>query len=622
MYWPIGAPRVYAAGDPLQIPHDEPTNNDGSTLIALTSEGEVPNGAPSAARDGAHCIETPGDSNEPQQQSSKTSDSKRKKRRSKSKPSISAANGVNAAQEPESGPGGEILAMRAGRNGTMFATITRSTLTIWQSKPVAAVTSIIRSAHSLQSYGANLDVLLRPDSTLVVVQTSGGYLMTYTISADPTTRIYHPELSEDIPGVARRKSMFGRSQVYADPFSGPGEGYGVAEVSLRFNMVIKVDAGIAKALALEHQLLIATKRPPSIQIVRWVSDESGSRATTELLKSMPWISKGATVVDMIHDRPMNISGWITDNGHAYAVQLQSSKKRQGGEEPKSLFKGFCFHAPDSESEHAVKTAICARFSLMAVGTLDCNVFIYTARDYDGHIPLSHKLIPPSSRAIVGRITSMSYSPDGYALFVGFEHGWAMWSVYGKLLGTSFGADRSLAETGGEIWLTAVKELFWSGGGSQIVLLGPRDNRLWVLDVARSAVAGCFSAANVARSLLLTHTGFMIYRGYDLPDLGTSSLDNGLWHHVQIPANYLHHQWPIRSAAISSDGRYVAVAGRRGLAHYSVTSGRWKTFDDPSMEDEFTVRGGMCWHQHVLIAAVESTDAFQVGALSNQLHLKC
>jgi hypothetical protein len=66
--------------------------------------------------------------------------------------------------------------------------------------------------------------------------------------------------------------------------------------------------------------------------------------------------------------------------------------------------------------------------------------------------------------------------------------------------------------------------------------------------------------------------------------------------------------------ISADGRYVAVAGRRGLAHYSVNSGRWKTFEDPLMENEFTVRGGMCWYQHVLIAAIESSESHEVSLL--------
>ncbi|MCP6368168.1 hypothetical protein NL479_27955, partial [Klebsiella pneumoniae] len=73
--------------------------------------------------------------------------------------------------------------------------------------------------------------------------------------------------------------------------------------------------------------------------------------------------------------------------------------------------------------------------------------------------------------------------------------------------------------------------------------------------------------------------------------------------------------PIKSAVESPDGKYVAVAGRRGLAHYSTASGRWKTFDDPANESEFSVRGGMCWYQHVLIASVEAGGKYQVRMYS-------
>jgi hypothetical protein len=79
----------------------------------------------------------------------------------------------------------------------------------------------------------------------------------------------------------------------------------------------------------------------------------------------------------------------------------------------------------------------------------------------------------------------------------------------------------------------------------------------------------------------------------------------------MPTVYLVDNWPIRSVVISPDGRYVAIAGRRGLAHYSVNSGRWKTFTNESMEQGFMVRGGMCWYQHILIAAVEHDDLYEV-----------
>lgn len=81
---------------------------------------------------------------------------------------------------------------------------------------------------------------------------------------------------------------------------------------------------------------------------------------------------------------------------------------------------------------------------------------------------------------------------------------------------------------------------------------------------------------------------------------------------QIPQSYLSANWPIRYSALSADGRLIALAGRRGLAHYSSTSGRWKLFTDERQEQAFTVRGGLLWFHHVLVAAVEVARTFQVS----------
>jgi hypothetical protein len=131
-------------------------------------------------------------------------------------------------------------------------------------------------------------------------------------------------------------------------------------------------------------------------------------------------------------------------------------------------------------------------------------------------------------------------------------------------------------------------------------------------MARSALTGCFASANVARSLLQTSSGFMINKGNEMSDLMTIPADASLWQHVPVPAGYLADQWPLRVVVVSPDGRYVAVAGRRGLAHYSVNSGRWKTFTNEMAENEFSIRGGMCWYQHILIAAVEHGSQTEVS----------
>ena len=447
-----------------------------------------------------------------------------------------------------------------------------------------------------------MSILLRPDSSVAVVQTLNGFLVTYSISTDPQARIYQ-QLHE--PGRSRRQGN-------ADRLAVEEEQKGVREVNVRFRMVIKIDAGIGKALALDEELVVATEKPAAVQCIKWIPDTAGGQTSTELFSRMAWIQKKSNINDMIYDRAMSLAIWISSDGIAYAVQRIAGTPKEP-DVPRRLFRGYGFHKPDDQGQWATKGAINARFSLLAIGCANAEIRVYTARDYVGNIPLSHIIQPPASLATTGAITNLTYSPDGYCLFVSYEKGWAIWSVYGKPGANSFAADRTLSDINAEGWLSGVLEGVWLHGGMGILLISPKDDRLWLLEMAKSAVTGCFCAANISRTVLLADSGLMLYRGYDLPLLTTISADNSLWHHVQIPSSYLASQRPIRSAVISQDGRYLAVAGRRGLAHYSISSGRWKTFDDVVAENAFVVRGGMCWYQHILIAATETDEYHEASS---------
>lgn len=447
-----------------------------------------------------------------------------------------------------------------------------------------------------------MSILLRPDSSIAVVQTLNGFLVTYSISTDPQTRIYQQV----------HEATQSRRQSNADRFVIEEEQKGVREVNVRFRMVIKIDAGIGKALALDEELVVATEKPAAVQCIKWAPDGTGNQTTTELLSRTAWMQEKSNVKDMVYDRAMSLAVWISGDGTAYAVQrLVGTPKESDG--PRRLFQGYGFHKPVVQAHWATKAAINARFSLLAIGCANAEIRVYTARDYVGNIPISHVLMAPGSLATTGVITSLAYSPDGYCLFASYEKGWAIWSVYGKPGASSFAADRQISGINKEDWLSAVSEGAWLHGGMNMLLSSPNDDRLWVLEMAKSAVTGCFCAANVSRTVLLAESGLRIYRGYDLPLSTTISGDTSLWHHVQIPSSYLVTQGPIRSAVISQDGRYLAVAGRRGLAHYSISSGRWKTFEDNSVENAFIVRGGMCWYQHILIAAVETDEYHEASS---------
>lgn len=471
-------------------------------------------------------------------------------------------------------------------------------------KPTAVVAAFSRSSTSLETYGANVALLMRPDATILVVQTLKGYLLTYTIATDSNSRVYQQQYDQS--SASRRQQL---ARISADEDSSS-----IHDVSIRFRMAIKIESGIMKALALDNELVVATVKPAAIQCIRWTPDEHGTQTTSELLSRVLGVSKRTSIADMVYDRAINLMVWVTNEGHAYAVQ-RVSELSQVSESHKGLFNGHCFHTPTSDDDKAVKVTVNARFSLLTVSCANGDVLVYTAKDYLGNVPLSHKLESPASPNTTGELTFMCYSPDGYCLFAGYEHGWTTWSVFGKPGGNSFSIDRSVATSNGEDWLTGASHGCWIGGGSDIILTAHDDRRLWILETARSALTGCYSSANLARGLLQTSTEVIIYRGHDLPDLITISGKDSLWHHAQYPPAYLHSQWPIRASSVSQDGRYVAIAGKRGLAHYSVNSGRWKVFEDSKVENSFAVRGGMCWYGHILIAAIDRDGSYEVSSLS-------
>ncbi|KAK1688166.1 RIC1-domain-containing protein [Colletotrichum godetiae] len=620
MYWPIGTPRIFAT-----------SSRSGPAFNLVVSHDGLPNPFDNRPTDDAS--ESP--SANAQQQQSPHDALELATPMTPLTPAIQPV--YDQDQDPETvRPSPRlnvniplkdpVLALRISRPGHLFASITSTSMTIWQAKPTVILAVVVRSESSLSTYGENVDLLMRPDSAIIVVRTTLGYLITYSLAMDSEAQVYKPYFPSYANIQRRRQSHHGQPGSTApDQYLwGPGEGQGVRDVSVRFRMVIKVDAGIESALALDDELVVATRKPGAIQCIRWTPDQSGSQTKTEIISRMGWLEKKITVVEMTHDRPMNLSTWTTSDGKVYAVQRLHPRDQSNGNpqeaDPKKLFKGYCFHTPAKPEESAVKAVINARFSLIAVGCADGCIRVYSARDYAGNIPPSHTHTIPVSTTVSGSLTTLSYSPDGYCLFAGYESGWATWSVYGKPGSNSFGAHDAIIEANGENWISGIGDAVWLGSGSEILITHRMHEAIWVLEMARSAVVGNYNAANLMRTVLQTSTNVMIYRGYDLPDLASISAEPHLWHTTKVPSAYLLQQWPIRHTVISPDGRYVAVAGRRGLAHYSVNSGRWKTFANEAMENEFQVRGSMCWYQHILVAAVEANKSHELRLYSRETAL--
>lgn len=524
---------------------------------------------------------------------------------------------LNGVDETDRGGENEVLTIVPSRHGQSFASLTRSTLTVWNAKPTVALSSIVRSKQSLKAYGKNCALVLRPDGRMAVVQTAFGYLITYSVDADSQTQVYRTLLPENHRHARRGSTAEGHFYRRPSVDVGPGEGDGIKDITLRFRMVIRIDAGISNVLALDDELVVATLKPAALQSIRWVGEDGNSQTSTELLGRMSWYQSKGPVVEMVHDRPMNLTCWLGSDGKAYAVQRRSARHPESGGN-RHVYQGLCFRGEDD----AVKSAIDARFSLIAVGCTDGRIEAYIVKDYSGSIPLSHTYrLPSVTPTVTGKLTQLAYTPDGYCLFAGYEKGWAMWSVYGKLLSHTFGSDRAASSINNESYLQSIRSGFWLGGGCELALLAAGDDKIWMMDVVRSAASACLTLPNTASGLLFTENSISLYRGHDVQDLTALGSDTPMWQTVRVPNSYLVNNWPIRVAAASPDQKYVAVAGRAGLAHYSVASGRWKRFEDLAREQAISVRGGLAWYLHFLIAGLVVNGRYCLRVYSREKALE-
>lgn len=467
----------------------------------------------------------------------------------------------------------------------------------------------------------------------MVVTTSLGNVLTYSISQSTSAKeVAIFTYSDNSP------LFIYEGQLIRTAFPGPGEANGVREVFLQFKMVVRMDSGMSVATALDHDLMVATKSPPAIQLVRWASQgnsaqngipnsntslSSGHQTQTIVLSHLPWLAehymtpnssnKIPIIVHNTWNKPMRLFVWIFSDGSVWAVTMNTNLNSPTTTEDSNTqaFSGHCLHIPSKSStdDFATCAEINARFSLVAVGCASGRIFIYNIKDYSGHFVLVKVLEPPSPSS--GRVNTIAVSGDGYGWFVGYEYGWAFFSVFGMLNASSFisSADQRVKEK----WMDGISKAVWSFSGDAVYILPKSKDGIWLLDTLRWNATGNFIQNNISHAVLYKDSKIMMYRGQDQPDLNTIDKDALLWLNVPIPASYIAENWPIKYVTCSSDGNFVAVAGVRGVTHYSLNSGRWKLFVEEDSDRDFTVRGGMVWYGNVLIVAVDT-------GTRNELHM--
>ena len=131
MYWPIGAPRIYAASD-NRIPKDRAFESGGGANTQQPGSSDSVNAV--GTTDGAGSSGTDVGNREVERTTSREDREQDDEKSSHLKQPLE--NGLNwgGLQAPSSGVSGGIIGLRVSRNGLMFATITTTILTIWQTR--------------------------------------------------------------------------------------------------------------------------------------------------------------------------------------------------------------------------------------------------------------------------------------------------------------------------------------------------------------------------------------------------------------------------------------------------------------------------------------------------------
>lgn len=478
-------------------------------------------------------------------------------------------------------------------DGALWAMVTRTAVVLWRMRPSHVVAAVVRSDMSLDKYGENSTVDWRAGA--LVVRTTKDALLFYSVVRAPGAEHIYSYTREGQASLSPAQTSL-RTLFRPSPGELAGEGPGApgagdAALHLVLRHAVQVDAGLASVAVFDSHVLVGTCSPRAVQLFEWPPSRAAPEST--LLDTLDWVGSGA-VSYVTYSRAMMVGVWITQSGSASIA---------------ARIDGAWTGAPLHPSGATCAT-INARFSLIAVGHADVTLYAYEAPDAR---PVAVRTLRLDD---AGRVNDMAWTGDGHALAVAYERRIAVWSTYGHLLFDGHADAPHITDA----FLRGAHRLFWGPGATELFVLAPGDTPVYTLPFVKSASTSQLLPDHAHTAFLQGDDSVYIYRGHEHQDLCVIAPENDTWRHVRVPPAYLASNWPLRYASISGDGRFVAVAGRRGLAHYSCLSGRWKTYESAAQEQSFFVRGGFVWFQHVLIAACDCDGEYQLRTYSRDAPL--
>ncbi|KAI8384220.1 RIC1-domain-containing protein [Radiomyces spectabilis] len=533
--------------------------------------------------------------------------------------------------------------------------------------PTTILTFVERSEKHIEEFGENHSLLWKPDASAVAIITTKNYLLVYAVlTFDQPSLEFHFSTAQHAsimgPGEgkgSRSVLLKFRLAVRVDAGIACGTSSDDALIIATKNppavqcISWKPHRVNSTQTAIQNTLDIFIKKSEQIQrliyvkamnISVWITNEGRAYFVQCANKPGPERRSSKASNDSVSSAAAGKSSPLADGS-----STSSAPSMPSFADP-IHWSGVCFHGKEDQDLEFGKQATCVavnpKFSLIAVGTKSGIVYVYSIQNYTSAPSLSHELsivnegytldpVGNSTSSDECSITSMAWTTDGYALAAGYRHhGLALWTVFGRTLCSMADVDDILGyhkQMNGEYaqrlsrlqdtYVLGVDAMFWAPGNYQLFALAgnhitkqnnyngslQENVRFFAIPFVKSALTAFHNSESARRCLLQADDRLLLYNnGGEYQENNTSTIDPDAvtWTHIPYPTMYITEHWPIRYAAISQDGKFIAVAGRRGLTHYSTISSRWKIFGNQQQEQSFLVRGGLAWYKHILIAACE------------------
>nr|CAD7448327.1 unnamed protein product [Timema bartmani] len=496
-----------------------------------------------------------------------------------------------------------------------------------------------RSYESIEDIGVNELVEWRPDSSMLVVATSGGHLLLYNLGVQTDQKGLYEQVDSPHANLRRDSAELFIKEV-------------IPSLHLSLEKEVGVEGGITSMVCIRDELMLATTRGHILRY-RWDGSENRDYCLDlrrvpfcidqQVSKAIPIVEANTYVVDIEYSPLVGGFAIVLNDGRA--AFLTASSLRFDPNQVQGIWA--------QNIEDATCASVNHKYRLIAFGRKNSQGVVYCIDESTGGLEVSHHIVLSSKDypGSPGLVLGIRWTPDGCAMAIAWANGGlSLWSTFGALLMCTLGWDYGLHVDLNNFNPLHVYSMEWSAEGYQLWMVrrqpdhdpggesGSTIDTVVQLDFVKSALT-----VNPCEDRLFVNLGDNLMKVYHerprdqlstrfnsedvFRDISNLSVTNTLvgskqWIVVPIPSAYSGTNWPIRYTAIDSDGQNIAVAGRTGLAHYSLLTRKWKLFGNETQEKDFVVTGGLLWWRDYVVmgcySIVENKDEIRIYPRDSRL----